>query len=308
MKGLKRAGLIALAAALAAVWVSPAMADTAEGGFSRTLQVTGPVELSVQTGSGDITVTTGASGTIQIQARIKARDSRGMSGEEKVRAIEQNPPIEQTGNVIRIGEIDDEDLKRRVSISYVLVVPAATSLRSATGSGDHKVGGIAGPVNAATGSGEISLSDIGAEVKVATGSGNITLTSIKGGVRASTGSGNVRLVQTGAGDVSVATGSGRVDVSGVQGELSLATGSGSLQAAGTPTGAWKLAAGSGDIVVRLPSDASFDLEARSDSGTVESAHPVTVTGEIKRGRLRGKVRGGGVLIRLRSGSGDIRVE
>jgi len=43
----------------------------AEGTFSRTLAVSGPVDLDVQTGSGDIQIRTGAPGTVEVRGRVR---------------------------------------------------------------------------------------------------------------------------------------------------------------------------------------------------------------------------------------------
>ena len=90
-------------------------ADT--GSFDRTLQVSGPVDLDVTTGSGNITVHAGASGSVHVVAKIRAHDSwTGISAAEKIRRLEANPPIEQQGNTIRIGYIEDRELWNNISI------------------------------------------------------------------------------------------------------------------------------------------------------------------------------------------------
>ena len=76
---------------------------------------------------------------------------------DKVGKIEANPPIEQQGNTIHIGEIRDEELRRNVSISYEISTPADTQLKSSTGSGSETLEGVKGPVEASTGSGSIHI-------------------------------------------------------------------------------------------------------------------------------------------------------
>lgn len=315
--------IIAFAAALAQAQVM-----SAEGSFQRSLTVTGPVELDVSTGSGSITVREGTSARVEVRGTIKARRNwlgSGPSAEEKVRRLEENPPVEQTGNIIRIGRIDDEDLRRNVSISYDITTPADTALRSKTGSGSQSIMGLKGAVEASTGSGSVTLAHIGGGARVSTGSGGVRLNNIKGRVEASTGSGSiegtdiagsfrgstgsggVRLQQTAAGDVDVSTGSGSVTLEGVKGSVRARTGSGGVEIAGEPIGRWDVHAGSGSVVVRLPSNAAFDLDARTNSGSVTADHPVTVVGTMRRGEMRGKVRGGGQLVELRTGSGSIRI-
>src|SRR5207245_9787032 len=119
------------------------------------------------------------------------RHSDRAEAEAKVRGLEATPHSEQNGNVVRIGLIEDEDLRRNVSISYELVVPAETRLRSETGSGSQTIDGIRGPLEASAGSGGLKISNIGAEAHASTGSGGIELDTIQGNVHASTGSGHI---------------------------------------------------------------------------------------------------------------------
>jgi hypothetical protein len=128
--------LVALSVALTAF---PAFAAS-EGHFDRTLTVTGAVDLDVQTGSGEISVRAGDSTKVEIHAKIHG--SGWGDVEQRIHEIENNPPIEQSGNTIRIGHIENHEWKRNISISYELIVPAQTKLRSESGSGDQKVEGV----------------------------------------------------------------------------------------------------------------------------------------------------------------------
>ena len=100
-----------------------------------------------------------------------------------------HPPIEQHGNLIKIGHVDDHEMEHNVSISYEIVVPTETRLRSNTGSGEQSINGLRGPVEASSGSGHLRLTNIGDAVRASTGSGHITVDGVKGEVHASTGSG-----------------------------------------------------------------------------------------------------------------------
>ena len=109
-----------------------------EGHFDRTLTVTGAVDLSIQTGAGNITVRTGDSSKVEVHGTIRT-DHSWLNGDATARIhdIETNPPIEQNGNTIRIGHIEDHERMRNISISYEVIVPAETTLHSASGSGDE---------------------------------------------------------------------------------------------------------------------------------------------------------------------------
>lgn len=279
----------ALALVLASAVAVSAARYSAEGSFERTLTVTGAVKLEVQTGSGSIQVRTGEPGRVQVKATIRARADDENTAEEKVRELEANPPIDQDGNLIRIGRIEEKWLKKNVSISYELVVPADTSLKSATGSGSQEISGVRGPVRVTTGSGNITLSEIGDEVRATTGSGNIEIGSVAGDVRATTGSGSIT-------------------AGAVGGAFEATTGSGSVRVTQTVAADIEVQTGSGGVRVALPAEGGYDLYARTGSGSIETDFSITVQGTIRRNRLRGVIRGGGHTLRLRTGSGSIHIE
>ncbi len=310
------------------LWTSACLSahPATEGSFERTLNVSGQVDLDVSTGSGNIAVRVANSSTVRVRGLIRARDDFKLSADEKVRYIESHPPIEQTGNIIRIGRIDNRDYNQNVSISYELDVPADTRLKAKSGSGNVTAAGLNAPIELSSGSGNVKASNIGNEVRAQTGSGNIEIDSVRGDSQLSTGSGNirglgiagalkaktgsgeVRVELTAPGDVDLDAGSGNVEATGVRGALHAQTGSGRIDVGGEPSGGWNLHAGSGNVNVRLKPTAAFDLYAHTSSGRVTLDHPVTVTGTVSPKELRGKVRGGGPLIEVKTGSGDVHVQ
>lgn len=301
-------------------------AAAAEGSFQRTLSVTGPVHMDLTTGSGDVHVRAGSSNQIQVSGHIRATEWFSGNVEEKIKRLEANPPIQQSGNDIRIGHIDDPELRRNISISYEVTVPAETQLRVETGSGNQTVAGIRGPLEASAGSGELKVSEIGDRVHAETGSGDIEIDRVKGNVHAKTGSGSIRaeevaggfeadsgsghitLHQTAPGSVRVDTGSGGMDLRGVRGSLDAKAGSGTIEAEGNPTGAWNVHTGSGTVQLKIPSDAAFDLAAHTSSGSISIDQPHSVQGSIGRKEIRGRVGGGGVPVEVETGSGDIQIQ
>lgn len=300
---------LALAAALVVLFTSAAFASSPQGTFEKTLTVNGPVDLEVFTHSGDVTVRAGSSGSVLIRGKIFVGDRWfGGSRESDVHAIEQNPPIKQSGNSIHIDYVDYHN----ISIDYEITVPADTTVRSHSGSGDQTIEGTKGNADIQTGSGDIKLSSLTGDIHVQTGSGNVRAHSIAGGVHGGTGSGDVEIEETGSGDVDLHTGSGNVNARGVHGGFRGSTGSGDITAEGTQTSDWDIHTGSGTVRVRLPGNAAFDADISTSSGTVDVNAPVemTVQGRVQEMHksIHGKVRGGGPVLRVRTGSGDIHIE
>jgi len=325
-KGICSSSLLGITVlALTCLHPAPAAA-AAEGSFQRTLQVTGPVNLDLTTGSGSVHIRTGSSSQVEVTGHIKVTNWFGGDADAQVKRIEANPPIQQSGNEIRIGHIDDTELLHNISISYDLLVPAETQVHSHTGSGSQSVEGLRGRIEIESGSGSLRISDIGNAVHAETGSGEIAIDRIKGNVRTKagsgsihatdiaggfeghTGSGHITLGQTAPGSVRADTGSGGMELRGVQGSLEAEAGSGTITAEGSPTGSWTVHSGSGGIHLRLASEAAFDLDAHTSSGSISVSQPVTVQGSLGRKELRGKVRGGGVPVEVETGSGNIEIQ
>jgi len=256
---------------------STAFSLAVEGQFNRTLNVSGTVDLEVSTGSGSITIRNGAGNRVEIRGTIRAGDGwwwrSGRDTEDAVRMLEANPPIEQSGQMIRIGRINDRDAERNVSISYEIVVPAQANVKAHSGSGSQTVEGLNG------------------RVQVGTGSGSINLRDVKGDLDASAGSGSIHAL-------------------GVRGGLRMHTGSGSIHIQGEQTARWDLETGSGGIDIDLPPAADFELNAHTGSGGVNVAYPMTTQGNLGRHQhdVSGRVGGGKYLLNARTGSGGIRIQ
>jgi len=299
---------------LAGSWSGVVMGAT--GSFQQSVSVDGLIFLDVSTGSGSITISSGAADRIEVTGHITVnkrsflglfkRSSKEM--EEMVRKIEDNPPVHLADGQLRVGHLDDKEYKHNVSISYEIVVPANTEVKSHTGSGSQKISDVAGPVEAGTGSGKVTLTNIGGAVNARSGSGAIRADEIAGAFEARTGSGSVRLTQVAPGDVVVRTGSGSSVLHGVVGALRVRAGSGRIEIDGQQDGPWNIDTGSGSVRIKLPDDAAFELDAQTGSGGITVDHPLTIQGKISKKHMRGNVRGGGDLLTIETGSGGIRIE
>lgn len=122
-----------------------------------------------------------------------------------------------------------------------------------------------------TGSGDLIVDGIRGPVDYSSGSGDVQVRSVQDGVRVHTGSGDVSLEDVGKGAVDVST-------------------------------------QSGDVSVRLDSLMGYDVTAHTGSGDFSIAQEITLEAGDTKSEVRGKVRGGGTPVKLRTGSGDIRVE
>ncbi len=302
--------LAVMAALVVFLATTTAFASTPQGTFDRTLQVNGPVDLNVLTRSGDVTIRAGASGSVQIHGKIFVSDHWLLGGDRQadVHSIEQNPPIRQDGNSIHIDYVT----MRNISIDYEITVPADTSVRTHTGSGDQTIEGTHGNVDIETGSGDVKMRNVIGDIRLQTGSGDVRALQMAGAVKGSTGSGDVEVEETGAGDVDFHTGSGNITVRGIQGAFHGEAGSGDITAEGTQSGTWEVRTGSGNVHLKLPPNAAFDADISTSSGSVDVEPPIEMTVQGRIGEMhkhvQGKVRGGGPLVSVHTGSGDIHIQ
>jgi DUF4097 and DUF4098 domain-containing protein YvlB len=144
-----------------------------------------------------------------------------------------------------------------------------------------------------TGDGHITVDDVKGEVRLDSSDGELTARALDGMLNADTRDGSIRVT-------------GRFD------RLDLHTGDGSIKAeiaaASKMSSSWALRSGDGTITLRLPADFSADVDAHTGDGHVSSDFPITVSGALKENSLRGRLNGGGALLEVRTGDGDIHLE
>lgn len=197
-----------------------------------------------------------------------------------------------------------------------------------TGSGTILVTGGNGPVHADTGSGAVEVQDRVGSVHADTGSGAVRVMSVTGDVDADTGSGRVELEDVEGETIQVDTGSGRVELRRVRGEINADTGSGRVDGEGlvaigrlrvdTGSGGISLAgdfsrvelieldAGSGGVELAgtLP---AMDLEISTGSGGFDVDVADMEILERVKDELQARTRGGGVPVRIDTGSGRVQI-
>ena len=334
-----------LAVALALPLFAIAAHASEPGTFDRTLNVSGPVTLDVRSDPGGVYITTGSSSHVVVHAIVKPLYGRLDLGlaEANILTLIQNPPIEQTGNTIRIGYPADTSILRAVTIRYEIETPQATQLQVTTESGGIRVDGIAGPARTSTASGRTELSNIQSDANVTshsgavivrnTGgnvvarneSGGIELSAIKGSVDATTTSGRTQVSDV-AGDVRSSVRSGSIRIENAKGAVDAHNTSGSIDAhqlggsvkAETTSGAIRISqltpapiralTGSGAIRVELASGGGYLLDALSNSGKVSGKALDAFPRTKDQHSLKGQIGTGGPLVDLDTRSSKIEID
>lgn len=262
----------------------------AEGSFDRSLNISGNLDLDVQTDSGGISVRAGAAGTVRIHAILKAQHGwfgGGGDPQSRIRELERNPPVEQTGSSVRVGYVHDRDLLKGISMRFEIEAPANTRLRARAESGGIEVEGIRDSLDCKTDSGGIEIRDAGSDVHAEADSGGIHIRNAKGSVFARADSGGIEAINVG-------------------GALDVQSDSGHMRLSQTAPARINASANSGGIDVTLAPGAGYDIDAQTDSGGL-SVPEMTVSSRFSNHHMEGKVRGGGPTVTLRADSGGITV-
>jgi DUF4097 and DUF4098 domain-containing protein YvlB len=293
------------------------------GSFDRTLTVTGPVQLELHNGSGHVEIRAGQAGQVRIHADFTVWSVFFEDDHGQVQDLNAHPPVDQQGNVVRVGYQDD--LLRHVRVDYTIYVPAETEVRAQIGSGNLDVSDVQGPAvlrtgsggiiarhihndtDADSGSGGIALTDISGRATANTGSGTIEISRASGDVKATTGSGKIDLEET-RGRLNVRTGSGSIQITGAADDLRASTGSGSIHVEGNPSASsyWQIHTSSGSVTLEVPSDASFRVHATSHSSGISSDLPLVVEQHSRR-EMRGRIGNGTASVEMETGSGSIHI-
>jgi len=280
----------AFAIALTSLLVTAGVYAAEQGSFERSLTVSGPVDLDVQTDSGGITITTGASGTVRVHAILKGQQGWFGSGDvaSRIRELERNPPVEQTGSRVRIGYVHDRDLLKGVSMRLEIETPPDSQVRARADSGGIRVDGVRGPVDCKTDSGGIEIHNVGSETRADADSGSIHLSNIKGPVSAHVDSGGIEAVD-------------------VAGSIEAKADSGGIRLVQTSAAPIHASADSGGVHVRLAPGAGYDLSLETESGNI-SVPEMTIKSGFSKHHVEGKVHNGGPLVSVRVDSGGVTVE
>lgn len=275
----------------AAAWVSlgTGAAQQIERTFERTIDVTGATNLDLTTDSGGITVTAGSGGTVRIRGILTSQRRLFSSAdvESRIRQLESNPPIEQSGNTLRIGYVQDRRLLRDISLRLEIVTPADSHVRARADSGGIRVEGLKGPVDCKADSGGIEVRHVEAEVRAVADSGGVHVRDVKGAVYARTDSGGI-------------------DALDVAGSIDAQTDSGGIRISQTVAAPVKARADSGGATLTLAAAAGYDVRARTDSGRI-TVPEMTVSGNLSHRLAEGKVRSGGPLVDVAVSSGNIDI-
>jgi DUF4097 and DUF4098 domain-containing protein YvlB len=307
--------VVLMAAALVAAFVAaPALAvdQKFEEKFEKTMPLNATGKLFLSNVSGDITVATWKDAQVKIEA-LKTSKADTL---EKAKENAAKVTIEVTGGADLVS-VETKYPKRQggffggesinVSVDYKVWVPEKAAVEIKSVSGDVDVAPIGGAAKVRCVSGNVELRGAaGADINLT--SGNLKLTAVAGDAFVSSVSGDIEVTGV-KGSVEVEAVSGDIDLRDVSGAQKV----GAKSVSGDITydggilegGRYEIKAHSGDVRMTIPSGASFDLEANTFNGDIDTDFEIKVVGKISPREIRGTVGKGGATIILKTFSGNV---
>jgi DUF4097 and DUF4098 domain-containing protein YvlB len=299
------------------------MGPAVTGSFDRTLTVSGPIRLELTNVAGNVSITAAADGKVHVHGDVRAYGMGFDDPQKRVEEIDANPPIEQNGGTVKIG--DNMSHFHNIGIAYEIEVPHDTEVTSRLVSGSQVITGVAGPVKAEAVSGSIRVEhvehevqlhsisgslevhDINSDAHLVTASGGVEATNVKGDLRADAISGATQVTKPG-GRVDAGTASGSIEIEGATSDVKAHAVSGRVEVQGNPGAAtyWDLKSVSGEVLIGAPTNANFRLTAEATSGQIRTDIPVMIEEQSKHS-LRAHAGNGGGRIEVHTVSGEIRV-
>jgi DUF4097 and DUF4098 domain-containing protein YvlB len=291
--------------------------------FERMFTTPEAVRLDVSTLGGRITLHSGPAGQVLVRgtATVRMAFDTPANALDLAKQIAANPPIERSGEVIRLQPPMDPAQRRAATIAYDVTVPPNTPITARSNSGEIvaadlsaaslletqsgriDVRGASGELTVTTGSGAITVQGAGA-VSVRSSSSAITIRDARGPVRAQTQSGAVIIDVAPTADVNVETGSSAILVTGAQKTVSVRSQSGAVRVDGRAGGAWNIINSSGRVEFTLNRADSATLDLSNRSGTISIPAGVTTKTATKR-HVEATLGAGEHPVTIDSGSGAI---
>jgi hypothetical protein len=160
-------------------------------------------------------------------------------------------------------------------------------------------------INLSTSGGGITAEDSDGEIRLSTSGGGLKLTNLKGKIKATTSGGGVSADDI-RGELITSTSGGSIKVDDMEGSLDASTSGGGITVDMKSLGSYlTLSTSAGGIHVNMPLDKGMDLDL--DGSKVRVPELAKFSGTIEKDRVRGKLNGGGIPVKMDASSGGVYI-
>jgi hypothetical protein len=325
-----KAGAVALTALIVA---SATARAEVEDKITKSFEAAPGGQLIVEVDRGSIEIKTSDAGAVNIEVTRKAGGSQSKAektlkdhvvtteqtgdkvevrakyeGEKLTSWFGGRSPDLQVSVLITVPRKFDADLK--TAGGHIKVSDLAGKLKAHTSGGNLTFKQIEGPVSGHTSGGHINLAGCKGNVDLKTSGGNLTLGDIEGDVTASTSGGHINLDKL-SGKSVVKTSGGNIGIAANSGSIEAKTSGGHVTAEllEQPASNCSFDTSGGNITIAFGEKVAVDIDASTSGGRVSSDFPIVtiVQGEQKKNELKGKINGGGPLVKAHTSGGNVRL-
>lgn len=301
--------------------------------------------VQVETSGGSIAVTGVNSSEARIEVYVTPNNNSNLSHQEIQKRLEEDYILDISYNNNKLTATAKPknklnfNWKRALNISFKIFVPSTVSTDLSTSGGSISLANLSGNQNFRTSGGSLNIDKLSGKIKGRTSGGSIRLSNSQndielstsgGSIEANNCQGNLELHTSGGslrlddlkGNINASTSGGSVRGSSVSGELKAVTSGGSINLnklacsleTSTSGGSInvdivelgkyvKINNSGGNINVQLPKNKGLDLNLSARKIKVDQLN--NFNGKTDDNRIDGTMNGGGVPVKIQSGSGSI---
>ncbi len=304
-------------------------------------------ETKVRTSGGSISVTGVAAGEARVEVYIYSNNGNdNLSKEEIQQRLDEKYDLEigvKNNQLVAIAKPKEriKDWKKALSIGFKVFVPEKTATDLSTSGGSIHLSQLSGKQDFSTSGGSLHVDNVGGNIKgrtsggsiyvkdakedidlrtsggsieakncegrisLHTSGGSLSLKNLKGNIKASTSGGSVEGKSIG-GELSAHTSGGSIRFDDLTCSLETSTSGGSITVSMKELGEYvKISNSSGNIDLDLPKGKGVDLDL--EANRIKTDRLENFSGTMKEDEVSGKINGGGVLVRVKAGSGRINL-
>jgi len=220
--------------------------------------------------------------------------------------------IEKRGNnIIASAKKESSSLGRwfrsgdNYTVSFKVYTPESSKVEARTSGGHISAENLQNDLLARTSGGHLRVDRITGAMDIRTSGGHIEISNSSGNADARTSGGHISAKKV-SGDLTLRTSGGHITLEEFQGAVSGQTSGGNINASLLGiSGGLDFRTSGGNIRITVPGEAGYDLNLRGNSVNVKLQN---FTGESDRGRILGKMNGGGHSIQARTTGGSVNVQ
>lgn len=301
--------------------------------YNKSFQVEGRSTLTVKNGDGRTRIVAKEGSMVEVQVTKEVSGAKDMAATKKA-ADQVAVLLEQVGGRIEISVKYPKKIGNflglgpNVLVNFEITAPPTSDVTASMVDGDLEVAGFNGEVRLSGVDGDTTASQLSGEIHISGVDGNIHATGLSGRSEISVVDGDVTSEDC-SGQLSIRSVDGKMQLERFQGVLETKSGDGDASLDGvfqslnvrTSDGDleiharqgsavqenWSIHSSDGNLQISLPNPFPANVDLKASDGKIITTFPIEVSGRISDRSVSGKMNGGGNLLSIETGDGNITI-